>query len=68
MCGKVPHVVMPLELKPIPAEFIGRNYQEDEAFRAEFQAWVNQLWIDKDAHMARLHQQYPTSADRAKEQ
>ena len=67
MCGKVTHVVMHLELKPIPAEFIGRNYQEDEAFRAEFQAWVTQLWLDKDAHMARLHQQYPTPADRAAE-
>tara|TARA_Y100000815_G_scaffold205555_1_gene189377 strand:- start:391 stop:1314 length:924 start_codon:yes stop_codon:yes gene_type:complete len=67
MCGKVTQVVMHLELKPIPAEFIGRNYQEDEAFRAEFQAWVTQLWVDKDAHMARLHQEYPTPADRALE-
>ncbi|HBT57728.1 MAG TPA: acyltransferase, partial [Pseudomonas sp.] len=65
LCGRVRHMVMHLELKPIPAAFLGRNYQEDEAFRAEFQAWVNQLWTDKDAHLARLHQQYPTPMDRS---
>ena len=66
LSGKVPEVVIHCELKPIPPEFLGKDYQNDEAFRAEFQAWVNQLWVDKDAHLARLHAQYPTPSDRAK--
>tara|TARA_R110000868_G_scaffold1064_4_gene8108 strand:- start:12582 stop:13511 length:930 start_codon:yes stop_codon:yes gene_type:complete len=66
LSGKLTHVVMHCELKPIPAEFLGKDYQNDAAFRSEFQAWVNGLWLEKDAHLARLHAQYPTPTDRAK--
>ena len=35
--------------RAIPAEFAGGNYEGDPAFRERFQAWVNGLWLDKDA-------------------
>jgi len=28
----------------IPAEFIGRNYEQDGEYRLAFQGWINQLW------------------------
>ena len=43
-----------------PAEFLRRNYDQDETYRLAFQQWVNQLWTEKDAQLAQLHQDYPT--------
>ena len=46
------------ELK-IPAQFIRKNYDQDGAYRLEFQGWINQLWQDKDALLAQMHREYP---------
>ncbi|WP_017937268.1 acyltransferase [Zestomonas thermotolerans] len=59
LCGRVRQVVMRYHRQPIPAEFIGRDYNEDEAFRLAFQEWVNQLWQDTDEELERLHREYP---------
>lgn len=40
--------------RPIPAEFAGGDYQGDAAFRERFQTWMNALWADKEATIARL--------------
>jgi 1-acyl-sn-glycerol-3-phosphate acyltransferase len=40
----------------IPADFCGRDYREDEAFRSEFQAWIRALWQEKDALIARIRE------------
>jgi hypothetical protein len=52
-------VVVRFEELAIPAEFIGGNYDQDEAYRLRFQQWVNQLWLDKDALLSELKQQFP---------
>lgn len=57
LSGKVRKVVMRIEQMDIPQSFIGKNYDQDEAYRAEFQQWVNTLWEDKDALLAELHRQ-----------
>ncbi len=57
MCGRVNKVYVRVQQKPIPKQFLNRNYHEDETFRYEFQQWVTQLWHEKDALMAQLHQQ-----------
>jgi 1-acyl-sn-glycerol-3-phosphate acyltransferase len=62
LSGQIRKVVVRCRIRPIPAEFLGKNYQEDEAFRAEFQDWINGLWRDKDAQLEQLHQQYPPAA------
>ena len=62
LCGRLQRVVVRFEQVEIPAQFIGKNYDGDEAYRLAFQQWVNQLWEDKDAELERLHQQFPPSA------
>ena len=59
LCGRVKQVVVRLEELDIPRQFIGRNYEQDAQYRAEFQLWVNQLWQRKDALLGQLQQQFP---------
>lgn len=59
LSGRVHQVVMRFETLEIPAEFVGHNYDQDEAYRAQFQQWVNQLWQAKDTQLAELHRQFP---------
>ncbi|MGQ7959474.1 acyltransferase [Pseudomonas sp. SP16.1] len=54
LCGRLDAVHVRLRQVNIPREFLGRNYDQDEAYRLEFQQWVNQLWQDKDAELAEL--------------
>ncbi|KJK18311.1 acyltransferase [Pseudomonas sp. NPDC087612] len=56
LCGRVRHIVVHFEELAIPAEFLGRNYDQDETYRLAFQQWINQLWSDKDALLERLRQ------------
>ncbi len=59
LCGRVKHIVVHLEKLAIPAEFLGKNYDQDEAYRLAFQQWINQLWQDKDALLERLQHNTP---------
>ncbi len=54
MAGRVREVVVHVDVQPVPAEFVGADYENDEAFRERFQAWVNALWAAKDARIAAL--------------
>jgi len=46
------HVV--IRERAIPAEFAGGDYQNDAAFRDRFQQWMNAIWQEKDATIARI--------------
>ncbi|EIK54202.1 putative acyltransferase [Stutzerimonas stutzeri TS44] len=59
LAGRIRQVVLRIEARQIPGEFLGRNYDQDEAYRLAFQQWVNQLWSAKDAQLAGLHAQFP---------
>ena len=54
MAGRVPAVHVQVKQRPIPAELLAGNYQEDRAFRARFQQWMNGLWQEKDEDLERL--------------
>ncbi|WP_037061044.1 acyltransferase [Pseudoxanthomonas suwonensis] len=54
MANRVPAIRVHVRQRPIPPEFVGGNYQDDRAFRARFQQWMNGLWQEKDAVMDRL--------------
>lgn len=54
MCGKVKKIVMHIEIVPIPREFVGNDYSNDEAYRTAFQQWTNELWQQKDQQLAHL--------------
>ena len=57
--GRMQQVVVRLEEIQIPRQFLGRNYEQDAQYRAEFQRWVNQLWEHKDALLEQLQRQFP---------
>ena len=59
LCGNVRDVVVVFEELDIPAEFIGKNYDQDPAYKLAFQSWINQLWEDKDRLLEQLHREYP---------
>lgn len=52
--GRIPAVHVAIRERPIPDMLIGGSYQEDRAFRARFQQWMNGVWEEKDAEIARL--------------
>ena len=54
LCGRLDAVHVRFQQVQIPRAFIGRNYDQDEAYRLAFQQWVNQLWEEKDAELAEL--------------
>ena len=64
LCGRLQRVVVRFEQVKIPNQFIGKNYDQDDAYKLEFQQWVNQLWEAKDAQLGRLHQEFPPTPQR----
>ena len=54
MCGKVKKIAMHIDILPIPREFVGHDYSNNEAYRAAFQKWINELWQKKDQRLALL--------------
>lgn len=52
--GRIPEIRVDVRERPIPVALLDGDYENDPAFRAQFQAWINELWADKDATMARL--------------
>ncbi|NTU81384.1 MAG: acyltransferase [Chloroflexales bacterium] len=56
LSGQLGRVVVHVEQRPVPPEWIGGDYANDPAFRASFQAWVQQIWAEKDALIGRVLQ------------
>jgi len=54
LAGRVREVRMHVRERPLPVELLGGDYQNDRAFRVRFQHWMNGLWHEKDADVARL--------------
>ncbi len=54
LCGRVPRIIVRMRVQEIPTQFLGRNYEDDEAFRLAFQEWVRALWEEKDAHIEEI--------------
>ncbi|MFZ5638656.1 MAG: acyltransferase [Pseudomonadota bacterium] len=53
MGGRIPEVRLIVRERPIPQALLGGDYQQDRAFRARFQQWMNGLWEEKDAELVR---------------
>lgn len=60
LAGRVREVRVDVRLRPIPAQLIGGDY-DDEAWRAQFQDWLNGLWREKDAAFDALLAARPAS-------
>lgn len=57
LSGKVERVIIDIQKQPIPKAVIAGDYQEDPVFRESFQAWINQLWQEKDGRIEQLQQE-----------
>ncbi len=53
MGGRIPEIRVIVRERPIPQALLGGDYQDDRAFRARFQQWMNGLWEEKDAELVR---------------
>ncbi|HKM16227.1 MAG TPA: acyltransferase [Marinospirillum sp.] len=58
LSGKVKRVIIDIQKQPIPKAMMKGDYQQDPVFRANFQAWINQLWQAKDQRITRLRQDF----------
>lgn len=54
LSGQLGRVVVHVEQRPIPREWLGADYAGDPAFRAAFQSWVGEVWGEKDALIGRV--------------
>jgi len=54
LSGKVRQVVVRVRELEIPRDLLGGDYEGDPQFRARIQAWVQELWQDKDRRIEEL--------------
>lgn len=54
MAGRVPAVHVSVRQRPLPDDILAVPDGDERAKRARFQQWLNAVWQDKDAEMARL--------------
>ena len=52
--GRLRRVIVRARLLPIPHHLVGADYSGDAEVRAQYQAWVQRLWREKDAQIAEL--------------
>lgn len=54
LADRIPEVRVQVRQRPIPEAMVRGDYQNDRGFRVQFQQWMNGLWQDKDAEIARM--------------
>lgn len=54
LAGRVREARIHVRQREIPPELLLGDYQNDRAFRARFQQWMNRLWHEKDLELERL--------------
>ena len=47
--GNIDRIIVRIKIREIPSYIRHGNYRDDPDYRREFQAWVNDLWQEKDA-------------------
>jgi 1-acyl-sn-glycerol-3-phosphate acyltransferase len=51
--NRIPAVTIAIRERSIPRELLGGDYQNDPEVRARVQRWINEIWEEKDAAIAR---------------
>lgn len=54
LAGRTPKIIVDIQVQEISRDLREGDYENDAAFRQRFQAWVGQIWADKDATIARI--------------
>jgi len=57
ICGRLKKVVIQVKTQPITQEILG-DYENDREYRTRFQAWLNQMWQEKDDEIERVTQEH----------
>ena len=60
-CGRVPTVVVDVRRRTMPVRQAAGDYIGDGEFRGRFQDWLGALWVEKDARLAELLAEKPSS-------
>jgi 1-acyl-sn-glycerol-3-phosphate acyltransferase len=55
--GRVSHILVDVQQRPIEPWMSTGDYAEDPAFRERFQQWLRGIWTEKDARLERQQQQ-----------
>ena len=55
--NRIGKVVVKIKMFAIPEEFLHGDYQNDPEFKAAFQEWTNNLWLEKDMVLKGLLEQ-----------
>ena len=53
--GSINRVIIDIQVRELDPALWNGDYENDPAFRQTVQAWVNQLWLEKDQRIAQLH-------------
>ena len=61
--GEVPRIAINLRKIDIPAWVLAGSYEEDADYRAKFQQWVHELWLEKDQLINTLKTQYSSHSN-----
>ena len=59
LCGRMAEVVVRVEARPIPPALVGEGLEHGAAFRAGVQAWIGEMWADKDRLLDELLAERP---------
>jgi len=54
LCGKAGQITLEVNKRSIPAHLREGDYENDRHYRIAFQAWVQQLWEEKDLRLNEL--------------
>lgn len=54
LAGRVREVIIEVRQITIPPNMYGGNYEDDPAFRKQFQAWIAELWAQKDRRIGEI--------------
>ncbi|MDF1764487.1 MAG: acyltransferase, partial [Oleibacter sp.] len=54
--GKMRRCDVVIEEKTIPVELLNGDYEKDDAYRLQFQQWVQLLWEQKDEQLKTMAQ------------
>ena len=61
LCGRLKRIKVEAQTIPITAELLG-DYFNDLDFQARFQAWINDLWVQKDQVLQQMLHEGGTKA------
>ncbi len=54
MTGRLRRVIIDVQRRTVPDEFLHGDYSGDAEFRAHFKAWVENIWREKDRRIGQL--------------